>query len=131
MPKRKLKQEYQNLQDYVNWYATLCAQNAAPRFGIEDEELNPNHYTRESVLALMRQVTGFIPKGYDENGKRQYTKTKDINSWFWQAYHITKNIEWLADAWQCQIVIRKLLDETPEDEKFEPEKRLGFESLFN
>lgn len=131
MPKRKLRQEYQNLQDFVDWYSALNAQGLSARFGIEDEELNPKHYSRESVLALMRQVTGFVPKGYDEKGNRQYVKTKDIDSWFWQAYHVTKSIEWLNDTWQCQTVIRKLLNDTPEDVKFLPDRHLGFESLFD
>ena len=130
MPNRKLRQEYQSLQDFVNWYSTLVAQDITPRFQL-GEDLNPNHYSLQSVLALMHQVTGFIPKGVDENGKRQYIKTRDIDSWFWQSYHITKHIEWLSDVWACQTVIRKLLNETPEDVKFEPERRLGFESLFN
>jgi len=130
MPKRKLRQEYQNLEDFVNWYSALSSQGVSPIFSL-DEELNPNHYSRESVLALMHQVTGFVPKGYDDDGNRKYTRTRNIDSWFWQAYHVAQHIEWLTDAWQCQTVIRKLLNETPEDVKFLPDRRLGFESLFN
>lgn len=131
MPNRKLRQEYQSLQDFVDWYTTLNEQGYNPHFELEDEELNPNHYSRETILELMHQVTGFVPNYYDDEGNRKYTRTRNIDSWFWQAFHVSHQIEWLTDAWQCQIVIRRLLDETPEDVKFLPDRRLGFESLFN
>ena len=130
MHKRKLKPEYQSLQDFVDWYITLNEEGHDARFGLEDEELNPNHYSRETILELMHQVNGFVPKGYDDEGNRTYTRTKNIDSWFWQAFHVSHQIEWLTDAWQCQIVIRRLLDETPEDVKFQPDYRLGFDILF-
>lgn len=115
---RKLKRTYQNLQNVVDFLiaqADVSAYNNSEDGFILDEEVNPNHFTRDTVLALMHQVS-FVPAGK----KREIS----IDKWFEKAYRISDRIEWLSEAWQFKIVLERLLREVPDEVKYGP--RLGF-----
>ena len=118
----KLKPIYRQIHDvicFLNESRVIDCDNQENGF-ILDEDINPNHYTRQSVLELMHQVK-FIPE--------DRVRPISIDQWFWKEYGIEKNIEWISVAWQFRVILERLLESIPYDQKYD-NTHLGFADFF-